>query len=63
MSEVFPVPGHLLDSDLARINLNLDFLDVIHYDLAVLHLEKDRLHLYLLQLVLDQVIYDPHVYA
>lgn len=56
MSQVLPVAHHLLDPYLARIDLHLDFFDVIHDQLTLTHLHKNGLHFYLLELLLDQLV-------
>ena len=36
--ELLPISAHLFDSDLTGVHLDLDFFDMLHNDLAVIHL-------------------------
>ena len=52
--QLLPVPAHPLHPDLARVNLDLYFFDMLHDDLAIVHLKEYGLHLEVLELPLHQ---------
>lgn len=63
MTEVFPLPHHSLDTYFAGVHLGLYFLDVVHYQFAVVHLEQQRLTDYIGKLGLDEFVDCQHVRA
>ena len=54
MPQLLPVSAHLLDPDLTGVHLDLDFFDMLHDDLAIVHLKEYGLHLEVLELPLHQ---------
>jgi len=52
--QLLPISAHLLDPDLTGVHLDLDFFDMLHNDLAIVHLKENGLHLEVLELPLHK---------
>lgn len=52
--QLLPVSAHLLDPDLTGVHLDLDFFDMLHDNLAIVHLKEHSLHLEILEFPLHQ---------
>ena len=61
MPKFFPFTSHFLDSYLTWINMNFDFLYMIHNNFAIIHLEENSFHFDLLKVFLQKFIHNSDI--